>query len=51
LEKRSIIKIEESTDSKNEMLEGINDLGYIDLACGSDFVLALKTDGNIYSMG
>jgi alpha-tubulin suppressor-like RCC1 family protein len=27
------------------------DLGIVDIACGSDFVLALKNDGNIYGIG
>ena len=25
--------------------------GITSLACGSDFILALKTDGNVYSFG
>ena len=33
------------------MDEDTEDHGIIQLACGSDFILALKKDGNVYGIG
>lgn len=47
LEKKTIDKIDDSSNGQHEGTE----LGILQLACGSDFIMALKSDGNVYGMG
>jgi alpha-tubulin suppressor-like RCC1 family protein len=46
------LNLEKKTNEKigDHSSEG-TDLGIEQLACGSDFIITLKSDGNVYSMG
>lgn len=41
-----VLRKQESAFSEDQISRGI-----VSLACGSDFILALKTDGNVYALG
>lgn len=51
-EKGKLYKINLDTKGIEEIKDqDSHGLGIVDIACGSDYIMALKSDGNLYTMG